>query len=531
MSQAASASRLWISHGAGPARERVRRTVAELTRARQLQVLVDHGFGGLLAGLCLATIAVLAARLLALSYAPWQVAGAAVIIALVVALLIGWQRRPQALEVAIRADLRLNLKQRLSTAWEFMTVDGDGPLAERLAVQAVKAGLWVRPGRVFSLRVNRWGRLAPLAAAALLLASVVDLERMQLAAPLEVDEQVVGEGRRLGAFGREMQARAKRDRLPRSERQAGDLERLGARMESGALSRGEALGELRGMAAALDQERKQALADAHRARPGEPRAEGGASSPAAPAPDARELLERMRRGPLDSADTRALDERLADLERAGIPRRDAEKALERHQAGADDALREMLEKLAQTDLSRMEQKELQGAREQVRRARENLGESAAATDGERDAAAVIDWDEEENRGAGANAEADADRRLGGKGGHEAARSSQRESTSGADGRPSPFSPESGSSGPLLTPESQVREGEVYTSQGRVLPGLARPTVENVELKREFASQLEEVLSREHYPAHYKEFIRRYFLALSRGANDAREQPPGTGGAP
>jgi hypothetical protein len=41
---------------------------------------------------------------------------------------------------------------------------------------------------------------------------------------------------------------------------------------------------------------------------------------------------------------------------------------------------------------------------------------------------------------------------------------------------------------------------------------------------EFAPQVEEVLSREHYPAHYKEFIRRYFLNLSRGARGA---PGGT----
>jgi hypothetical protein len=531
MSQAASAASLWISRDAAPARERLRRTVVELTRARQLQVLVDHGFGGLLAGFCLATVAVLANRLLALPYAPWQVAGAAVIIALAVALLAGWRRRPATLEVAIRADLALRLKQRLSTAWEFMTVDGDGELAERLAAQAVKAGLPPRPGTVFPFRVNRWGRLAPVAAMALLLAGTVDLGWVQAPPPSEVDEQVVSEGRRLGAFGREMQARAKRDELPRSERQAGQLERLGARMEGGALSRDEALGELRGMAAALDEERKLALADAHRASPGAPRAEGGESSRPAAGPDARQMLERMRRGPLDSADTRALDDRLADLERAGIPRRDLAKALERHQAGADDALREILEKLAQVDLSRREHQELSGAREQVRRARENLGESAAGSGGERDGDAAIDWDEEENRGAGSTANAGADRRLDGETGRESERSTQRDSTGGADRRPLPFSPESRSSGPLLKPESQVREGEVYTSQGRVLPGAARPSVENIELKREFASQVEEVLSREHYPAHYKEFIRRYFLALSRGANDARQQPPGTRGAP
>ena len=74
-----------------------------------------------------------------------------------------------------------------------MTVHGDVELAERLAVQAVKAGLQSRAGAVFPLHVNRWGRLAPLAATALLLVSVVDLNRMQAPVARKVDEQVVSE--------------------------------------------------------------------------------------------------------------------------------------------------------------------------------------------------------------------------------------------------------------------------------------------------------------------------------------------------
>ncbi len=531
MSHADSASSLWISHGARPARERLRMAVAGLTRARRLQVLVDHGFGGLLAGLGLATVAVLVSRLVLSPYSPWQLAGAAVIIALAVALLVGWRRRPGALEVAIRADLTLKLKQRLSTAWEFMTVHGDGELAERLAVQAVKAGLPSRAGMVFPLQVSRWGRLAPLAATALLLVSVIDLNRMQAPVPHEVDEQVVGEGQRLGAFGRAMQARAKRDKLPRSERQAAQLERLGARMESGALSRRQALGQLRERGDSLDEERMQALADANRTDIGPLRAEREKSSPIAPDLNPGAMLERMQRGGLDSADTRALAGRLDDLERSGIPRRELENALGRHRAGADDALREILETLARTDRARKEHEELGSAGEQVRRARENLGESLAGTDGRR-SAAEVDWDEDEARSVKGAANAGADGRLDSKTAHEASRSgSQRDSSVAADRQPSPLRPDSGQSGPVLKPQSQVREGEVFASQGRVLPTPGRPSVENVEMSSEFASQVEEVLSREQYPAHYKEFIRRYFLTLSRGARVPQQQPPGTRGAP
>jgi hypothetical protein len=56
-------------------------------------------------------------------------------------------------------------------------------------------------------------------------------------------------------------------------------------------------------------------------------------------------------------------------------------------------------------------------------------------------------------------------------------------------------------------------------------------VENVEMASEYASQVEEVLSSEHYPAHYKEFIRRYFLSLSEAARKPKEQPAGTRGTP
>jgi hypothetical protein len=498
MSQVASARGLWLG-SARPARERLSKAVAALTRARRLQALVDHGFGGLLVGLCLATVAVLAARLVVLPYAPWQLAGAAVIIAVAFALLVGWQRRPDALDVAIRADLALNLKQRLSTAWEVMTVHGDSELAERLSVQAVRAGLPIHPGRLFPLRVNRWGRLSPLAAIALLLVSAIDLNWMQAPAPREVDEQVVRVGQRLGAFGRAMQERAKRDRLPRSARQAAQLERLGARMESGALGRGEALGQLRGMSESLDKERMQAQSDANQTDIGPLRPQSG------------------ERGTLDSADPRALAEPLADLDRSGIPRGDVEDRLRRQLPGDNEGLREMLEKLAQIERAPREDRELRSAREQVRLALENLGESAPGTDGRRDLGINLDFDEEEGRGARSAESAGADGRQRIETARGAARSgSLGDSSAAPDRQHAPVGPDSRATGPILKPESQAREGEVFMTEARIRPKPGRPSVENVAMSSEYASQVEAVLSREQYPAHYKEFVRRYFLKLSQG---------------
>ena len=504
MSQLANSRALWTG-SARPARARLSAAVDALTRARRVQNLVDYGFGGLLAGLCIATFLVLVNRFVAPAYASWELAGAAVAAAMAAALLLGWLRRPDALNIAIRADLALNLKQRLSTAWEYAAGHGDRDLSERLAVQAVKAGLPVHPGRVFPLRINRWGRLSPLAAAALLFVSVIDISWMQAAAPREVDEQVVSEGQRLGAFGRAMQERARRDQLPRSARQATQLERLGARMESGAMGRGEALAQLHGMGESLNQERKQALAEGNATDIGPLHEQGGA------------------RGVPDG-DTRALTERLADLARSGASPRDLEDTLKRQMPADSKELREMLDKLAQIDRARRESDELENAREQVRLAQENLGDSPGTSDRQRDLALSLDWDEEEGRDEQSAPNPGANERRGNNAPRGRAKSgSKGDSSAALDRQHAPVRSDGGESGPVVKPESQARTGDVFVTQARVLPRPTRPDVENMAMSREFASQVEEVLSKDEYPAHYKEFVRRYFLKLSEGR--APEQQP------
>jgi uncharacterized membrane protein YqjE len=523
MSQETITRSLWLGHSDPiPAQDDLHGVVAALTRARHLQLLVDHGFGGLLVGLGLATVAVLVTRLVPSPYSPWQAAGAVVIVALAVALWVGWRRLPDALDVAIRADLMLRLKQRLSTAWEFMAVHGSGGLAERLAVQAVKAGLPARPRLVFPLRVNRWGRLVPLAAIALVLVSVLDLNRAQAPVPREVDERVVSEGQRLGDFARAMQARARRDELPRSARQAAQIERLGARMEGGAPSRAQALEQLRQLGRSLDAESMQALAEANDAGSAPPRGESGGASAGAPRLNAG-APERTTMGTLHSDDTRALEQRLDDIVRSRIPRGELEEGTRRQETRNDERPRAMLEQSPPGERARKEHEELQRAREQVSQAQENLGESLARSDGGRDAAANMEAAEREED----SGDDSWDKPRGGGKGVTASRFGlPSDSTVASERQQSLLHPESGQSGPVLKPQSQLREGEVFVSEGRILPRPVQPSVENVEMSREFASQVEEVLSKEHYPAHYKEFIRRYFLTLSQGTLAPQQQPSG-----
>ncbi len=527
MSQATDTSALWFGpDGPGPARERVRKAVAALTRARHLQIIVDHAFGGLCIGLCLATLAVLVLRLTALPYAAWQLAGISIVGAVAVALVLGLLRRPDPLDVAIRADMRLRLKQRLSTAWEFMTLNGDDTQTDRLAVHAVRARLPARAAMVFPLRINRWGRLAPLAATALLLASVVDLSEVRGPMPGAIDELVVEEGRRLSAFGRDMQARAQRDKLPRSNRQAEQLERLGAQMESGKLNRDQALGPLARMGEALDQERLQALAEVDPKLRGQSGGRAG-RSPLASDLDPGAMLERMQRDALSSDDARALTRRLDDLERSGIPRKAVQDALARHDAGVDDALREILEKLMRFQRALKEDDELSNALAMVRRAHDNLSGNSFAPGGQ-GAPASTHWDDEEGDSRddkGTVSEHPGDRSDSRSKGTSARTASEADTSAATERADAPVGQRTEPPGRVLRPQGQMREGEEFTAPGRMLPRANRPNVENVTMGSEYSAQAEAVLSREHYPAHIKEFVRRYFLHLSQGARDPTPQPP------
>ena len=166
---------------------RLKAVVRGLTRANRLQVFVACAWGGLFWGLMASCGAVVVIRIGRLPYSAWDVVAWILGLALAAAAVIARKRCPDDLQVAILADLRLNLKQKLSTAWEFARGQSDAALAERLAVQAVKARLPAKPEHVFPLGINTWGRLTPVAASLLVLVSILDLSQFAEPAVSELD--------------------------------------------------------------------------------------------------------------------------------------------------------------------------------------------------------------------------------------------------------------------------------------------------------------------------------------------------------
>ena len=115
-------------------------------------------------------------------------------------------RRPNDLHIAVLADIKLKLKQRLSTAWEFARAQPDSEISTRLAVQVVKQRLPLRSEPVFPVRINTWGKLIPIAVALLVLVNVVDLGKINDHSIIEIDDSVVAEGKRVREFAERLGA-------------------------------------------------------------------------------------------------------------------------------------------------------------------------------------------------------------------------------------------------------------------------------------------------------------------------------------
>lgn len=497
-----------------PAGARLRDFVRDLTRARRRQLLVERAAAGLFAGLLLACVPVLAARFGGLPWPEGPLAAGLAALALAVATLDAWRRRPGDLEVAIRADLDLRLEQRLSTAWELGLREPGSARSERLAALAL-ARKTPRTHLVFPLRIGTWGRLVPVAAVLLALVHLVDPATRAEHHPAAVDPVVAEEGARLREHGRRMEARARRESLPRSGAQAGELQRVGSRMESGAQSREQALRRLRALDEGLGRQRREVLAEGLPVDFDPLRAEGSGGSPLLSGEGLGALLARLQEGAFAPGDLEALAAEATLLPALGIAPAHLEEALRRFAAGEEEALRRLIEKLEDVDLALREATLILDAERAVALARQNLGEPAllVGTRGEDGA----DGDEGEGVFAWLG------RRLRGHPGDRAdpfvaARAPGRGEGSGSEALRSPSPRSQSEPGEVaLRLHGRPGEGHVFATAARVLPRAGPSGLPVQELSPSFRPGIEAVLDEQDYPAHHRELVRRYFLTLSAGA--------------
>jgi hypothetical protein len=239
---------------------------------------------------------------------------------------------------------------------------------------------------------------------------------------------------------------------------------------------------------------------------------------------ARRFLQQLLDGRIRPADaaSRMLDSDPSALSRRGISSAEMRDALQRFAAGDRKALEDMLDRMSRADQSIRDANELNNAREQVARVRESLGDKNARRGDNQDSPASA------AKNAKDGAPGDAERAaLGaieddaGEDGSSLPGGLGQGSRRKRERRTSNRAPGIDENGPQLKAQAQIRDGDVFVSEARVLPRAGNVSVDNTRIDAQYTRQLEQVLSNEQYPLHYKEFIRRYFLNLSEGVHRPR----------
>jgi hypothetical protein len=406
---------------------------------------------------------------------------------------------------------------------------------QRLARAAAATRLAHQTGRAFPVEWPPAAKFIPVAAIALAMAFVVEPalihnETIPNAAnrpnARALDSTVLRTGEDLRAFAEHMRQHAEQEGLPRSRRQADNLERLGQRMQDGSLDRERAISELRYAASAVSQDYDAALTQGAAV---EAKAVAGSASlqtlrSATGLPDLESLSRRLARGELTEQDIQKLSENADAMMSLGVNSERLAEALREHQAGDSTKLQELLRQAQQSAQAHADAAELARAREELARSREQLGDSSAGT-----------HRRPTIPGPPVDGASGGDDLLGDEGREESSDilgegfdqgSGMGNQTPG--GRKQKNRPEVAA--PAITtavrPTGQTGDGPVFTSKIRTLPraNSVKPSESGV-LPSAYLAELEQVMSRDDVPRHRKRFVREYFLNLTRGASEVPARTP------
>ena len=525
-----TAQELWSTaqYAPGYAREKLQTSVRSLGRARHRQILVSYLSTGLCIGLILACVVVLIIRLTGLDYPLSYAVFGCLAMCLLLATLFTMVRKPDDLEVAILADVAMNLQQRFSTAWEFLRrpnpIDTDQQkahqaLGDALAIQAIRARLPTRSAQIFSPNLNNWARLSPIFAALLLLFLTLDLQPLLEPEPPPLDSLLVSQGQYLREYAQRMQTQARNEHLPRSMQQAQQMQRLGSRMENSALPREQALSRLRQLGTSLDEQRQAALREAATINAGQQQVEPISAPEASEQAALRSLLEDLAEGRVAADETKLSESDKKTLQQLGISTEQLEQALDDLQAGDEQALQRIADAIANSERAARDSEALQEAQQALDQIRENLGDDSGSGQPNRTEADPAEISYDDNSDSQQDLDGVASEDHSSEPGGQSATGRRPGKQAQQDGQQGDaFEGDTQQAGEVIKPNSQEQEGAVYSSTAQILPSLNTPTLDSIAHDHRFSAQLEQVLSKQDVPLHQKEFIRDYFLTLSQGVS-------------
>ena len=498
--------------------EHLAATVGRLVRAERQQTLTHYGLAGLFWGFAAASVAVVAIRLALLPVSTAHATFSCIAIGLAIGLATGWLNRRSPMAVAILADIRLNLQQRLSSAWELYEKDRQSVIAAGISRQLHKNRTPVAH-HVFPLSAKsgnaqyihpgvRWGRLLPAVALLLLLLSTLNFEHVAGQRGSQVDSAVQREGKTLRSYSTSMALRAHEQNLAASAQMADSMRQLGRRMEGGTLARGPALERLNELRSDINNGRQRLL----------PRNGKASAVSESDYSRARSVIENAASELANGATSPGELRDNTSLERALVTANlnpDAfRRALEDAHNGDPESLEKMLDELRNGERAARDAQELERAYERVQSIRENLGAQAepesTAPSGQARGSHTDDDFADEHAASSHDEYSESPGFVFQDHGRPGGRASAPDRNQNSAPKAVPESDQ-----PTVQPKGTIGEGREIATQMRITPtqGEVTTAIQISDLQQQ--QQLEAILSKDTLPAHQKAYVRRYFLELSR----------------
>jgi len=474
----------------------------------------------MLAGLTVACVAVPVSRMV---QPEWPLANTIlglIVACLAVAAIWTWVCRESPLQVAIRVDRELKLKEQLSSAWQVLEDAPASARAEVLARQMQRSRIPARLTRVFPLRFGVYAPFIPVAAALLVVMLLTDFSGLVTDSRSGgVEDELALEGRYLQRYATRMASRAE-GRLPRSTHAARQMQRVASDMRSGRLDKPKALERLRGLRQVLDEQRLAALAEAPQTTVGAIPAQAlttvsGDNSTG----ELRYMLEQVLRGAMSVDDADDLGTATDMLEQAGVDQAIFRAALRAFSTGERRRLETLLETLKPRAAPVQDAAELARAGEEIDRSRERLGDDSIQSGPGR--GSVQGQPRLDLPGKGFAGESGLDLTdAEGQGGAVSFAMASRPGVGGAAAGGT--AGHTGYADPVITLKADLPlgEGVIFKGEVRALPRANAIETESRRLSVRYQAQLEAVLAKESIPPRHKALVREYFLRLNTGTPDA-----------
>jgi hypothetical protein len=458
-------------------------------------------------------------------------------LSVVVAALIGLRSRAEPLELLIRADRALRLKERLSTAYELATRRGAHPLRPLVLQEAARLARSVNPLRVIPATTPRTLRWLPFVLLAMILVSVADFNALLPSAIVGGDARphpaLYEQGQKLERLGRRLETEARLRGLERSVEAARRMQTLGQRLQNEKINERDAVARVNSLAEYvrnLEEELKKmaVLEDIHVSRVREVMI-----NQASVANEVQRLLGIMGRGKLSPSEMRALQERLQNLGQQGPLDERLSEALGQLREGDLEGAKELLESFLLQEQLAQDLEHLQRAERALEHAFERGFEGGEGLDRDRPRADAGAYDDYELGGDP----------LAGSGGMPGDfeggdfLDSEGVGSSNSVGSGRGWEGEANrtrlmeSHAPASKITGQSGEGGVRRAFVRALPLKAEATIPLEEVIAAYQRRAEESLLREEIPPASRDMVKAYFLSIglveegagSEGKDEQRER--------